>query len=705
MNEPAAAPDWLEDFAPGLQRSASLRELADCLADLRRARALREHLDGWVALAAWVREADGSAPLPLQSALDDSIGPAHRRLQLLVELAERAPGVRSALARSLSEVETDSQALSLFAEAGLANDRGILQETSDRLARRLLPRPRDEHKIANVLQRLFPDAEDAEWIATVPRALFARLLSALSAAPAGPGSIAHSQRELVRAMHEALYLMSARIEALGLSEAMRERRGSSTVRDAAHYRLTRSTDALALRLERGENADEAWLAWQADAKACRSDGEDVRAHLEVAGVSVDLVYALDVIERLLGRMELLLGVLRAGGAPERAAAVQRLLAELVRARHQDRSLRSLARENLRLLGRKIIERAGRTGEHYITSTRAEYARMWSSGAGGGLITTATAAFKTAIAGAHFPLVVEGLLSGANYALSFVLIQLCGFTLATKQPSMTAAALAGILQRGPGPEREEALATYAARITRSQLAAAFANVAFVAIGAFLFDLWWWSSQGAPFVTPEKSDSILRSMHPFESGLALYAAQTGVVLWASSLIAGWVENFAVYHRLPQAIAEHRLGEWSWIGRARCEAAARWFARHVSGIGGSVALGFLLAFTPIVGRATGLPLDVRHVTLSTGQVALACLGSTHSIFSDPRVHAAIAGIAVTFVLNLSVSFFLALSVAARARNVPWEDRPRLLRGVLRRLVRRPAEFLLPPRSEDASAGAAHH
>ena len=37
---------------------------------------------------------------------------------------------------------------------------------------------------------------------------------------------------------------------------------------------------------------------------------------------------------------------------------------------------------------------------------------------------------------------------------------------------------------------------------------------------------------------------------------FAAFTGVLLWLSSIGAGWLENWAVYRRLPEAIAEHRI-----------------------------------------------------------------------------------------------------------------------------------------------------
>jgi site-specific recombinase len=174
---------------------------------------------------------------------------------------------------------------------------------------------------------------------------------------------------------------------------------------------------------------------------------------------------------------------------------------------------------------------------------------------------------------------------------------------------------------------------------------------------------------------------------------YAALTGVILWSSSLVGGWVENFAVYRRLPQAIAEHRVGRWTgrrfirWFGEA--------FSRNVSGWAGSIALGLMLGMTPVLGKFFGLPLDVRHVTLSSGSLALALGEQSAPSLRSPDALAAIGGIGVIFVLNLGVSFFLAMTVALRAKEVPRRDRWALLSAIARRFVQRPGEFLFPPRN----------
>jgi len=72
-------------------------------------------------------------------------------------------------------------------------------------------------------------------------------------------------------------------------------------------------------------------------------------------------------------------------------------------------------------------------------------------------------------------------------------------------------------------------------------------------------------------------------------------------------------------------------------------------------------------VVAGFFGLHLDVRHVTLTTGTLALAAARYGTWWFGNDWLYWAMAGIAVTFVLNLGVSFSIAAYVALRAYDVP--------------------------------------
>jgi site-specific recombinase len=152
--------------------------------------------------------------------------------------------------------------------------------------------------------------------------------------------------------------------------------------------------------------------------------------------------------------------------------------------------------------------------------------------------------------------------------------------------------------------------------------------------------------------------------------------------------------VYHRLPQAIADHRLGER--FGHRSMVHAAGIVSRNISGWATNISLGFLLGLAPVMGQFLGLPIDVRHVTLSSGMLAFACAG-LRGWFSAGWFFWALAGVATMFVLNLSVSFFLSLYTASRAYNLARRELAVLGARLLRRFVQRPLDFVLPRKLDE--------
>ena len=88
-----------------------------------------------------------------------------------------------------------------------------------------------------------------------------------------------------------------------------------------------------------------------------------------------------------------------------------------------------------------------------------------------------------------------------------------------------------------------------------------------------------------------------------------------------------------------------------------------------------------TPSIGQFLGLPLDVRHVTLSTGTMALAAESLDYRWFGEGGIARALAGIAVMFVEPLGQLRALARErrprlrvAAARSRGTVGPARPPL-------------------------------
>lgn len=231
------------------------------------------------------------------------------------------------------------------------------------------------------------------------------------------------------------------------------------------------------------------------------------------------------------------------------------------------------------------------------------------------------------------------------------------------------------------------------LVRSQFAGIVGNIAAV-IPVVLVVQWaaWWL-MGAPLVSEKSAHYVLHSI-TLLGPTALFAAFTGVLLFSSSLIAGWVENWFVYHRLDSALAHHP-GIVARLGANRAQRWSIWWRANISGIAANVSLGLLLGLVPVLLAFIGIPLDVRHVTLSTGQLAAAASTLGWQILAEPAFWWCVAGLLVTGLLNLGVSFWLALKVAQRSRGITMADRRRLYVAIGRRLRQSPGSFLLPDRN----------
>jgi site-specific recombinase len=580
--------------------------------------------------------------------------------------------------------ETD--AVSLFAQAGLPNDRGLLSESLDRLFRIVLPAPREETDLARLLLRLFPTQAEIDRLFSRSQDQLIFLASKLS-----PSEYPEAWERPVACLRDAFYLLAARVQGLGLSEDLRVRGKGGPVQQSPFHLLMLTSNALLGAVQSNQEVAGAAQNWKAAVADCRAELQTIVNHLDTRGVNLDVVYAMDVIEQSLKRMELISGVLVAPPGPPKIITTLRLLSDVIRGRVHDRSLMGLAQNSFRLLAKKIVEWAGKTGEHYVTDNREEYRQMWYAALGGGLLTVGTAAIKMMVTHRGLPPFVEGFLAGLNYAVSFVLMHIFHLALATKQPSMTGAALAGILHRCHDNSRVDELVSYVQRIVRSQLAAAFGNIIAVGAGAVVFSLIWKSAFGAPFLGVETADYAVKSMNPIHSGTVFFAILTGVILWLSSLAGGWIENWAVYHQLPRAIAEHR-----YASRFKPETLQKFsasFAANIAPWGSSIVLGFMLGMTPTIGHFFGLPLDVRHVTLSTGTLALGITSRGLEVLGKGALIWAALGIAVTFVMNLGVSFYLALRLAIRAQDISASENHEILRTLWKRFWAAPREFFWPP------------
>jgi site-specific recombinase len=641
----------------------------------------------WLArLMEWLRHAPRSASgnAPAEGATPAPL----LRLRHLLNVLEKNPEYQQRLQRVFADFWTDIHSAGLFSDFGFGPRMALSSEIWDRLRLRLLPATPDTRELAELFPLLF-QPQDIPWLAAIDEATLQRL-----GTPAWRG-VADGPDPWRKEMMDAVtYLVSA-VRAAGFSGELRKRMSTDALVDEPFRQLAGSTERLCDAVATGAldspplRQEAALLRALLD--QCRVAVDSITDHLEEFGISVDIVYEVDQLRARVRRIEQLLDCVL---SPAPGQELLRLTLSLVRTLEQRRGVRPLLSRHYAQLARKVVERSAETGEHYIAHTRQEYGAMLKRAAGGGAVLAGTTLLKFGILALGLTAFWGGFWAGVNYALSFLIIMLMHWTVATKQPAMTAPAMAQRLGDMSSPASVEAFVDDVVHLLRSQAAGIFGNLALCAplvLGAQWLSTWL---SGAPLVGEHAAEHVLDTL-TLLGPTALYAAFTGVLLFASSLIAGWAENWFVFHRLDSAIA------WNprivaRLGASRAQRWSNWWRYNISGVAANVSLGMMLGVVPVVMAFIGVPLEVRHVTLSTGQVAAAAGALGWEVLHAAPFWWCVAGIVATGALNIGVSFWLAFKLAARARGVRAKDRRRIGAALSNRLRHRLPSFLWPTAKE---------
>ena len=616
----------------------------------------------------------------------DSVPASVARVQLLVEALEANPKTRQRLQDWWQALSETVDITPLLADFGFAPRTGLFSELAERLRCKLLPSSPETFDASELFTLALPYAFDAQWLAALPEALLERLVAAFT--PEG-ASGTRWQKTLL----DAITYCAGQILSTGFAPELRLRMSDAAREAQPFHALIRDVESLRIEVLHGlrttDRLEDAAQRLRTRLESCRSAAASVYLHFEDNGISVGLVFRLRQLRtRILRVRELLDCVL----SPTPNLSTARMLSHLVQVGQERRSIRALLSTNTSLLAAKVAERSAETGEHYITRTRSEYFAMVGNAAGGGAVMAFTTLIKFALYALALSAFWGGFLAGVNYAISFVLIQMLHFTVATKQPAMTAPAMAAKLKEMDNVAGVEEFVDKVTYLVRSQVAAVLGNVLVVFPAALgLAWLWAWGT-GTPVLDEAHALETLASLHLLGPSL-LFAAFTGVLLFTSSIIAGWTENWFVLHRLDSAL-RYNPRITAFLGATRAKRWARFLRDNLSGLAANISLGFMLGLVPAFAAFFGLGLEVRHVTLSAGQLGAAAAGLGLEVVHLSAFWWAVATIPLLGALNVSVSFYLAFLVALRAQNVTGVERARIYAATLARLRSAPREFFLPGR-----------
>ena len=379
-----------------------------------------------------------------------------------------------------------------------------------------------------------------------------------------------------------------------------------------------------------------------------------------------MIYNIERLNALLQRVETLVRLRQPASLEKKQAIVSLFIGRLIRAEIHRLSVKDFLAEHLQMLTKKIVERAGEKGDHYIANTPLEKRHLFVAAAWAGVLTAFTAFIKVAIGHADLPLFIEGFFYFVNYGVGFLLMQRWHLALSSKQPAFTASALSRKFEAFMQTKELSDVISEVRKISSSQFLASIANLLLVVPVIMALDWSYYLAAGTHYLDEEYALEVLSKHNLVTSGTIFYAAFTGVLLWLSSVVAGWIENWIVFRNIPQM-----LNESQWLQRLLDKEAAKNFSdRFAATMGagaGNLSIAFFLASPIILGKLTGIPLDIRHVTLATGTITLALNTLPWDFTLLPLVFLMLISIFVMGCLNFGVSFYFSIRMAALARGVP--------------------------------------
>lgn len=608
------------------------------------------------------------------------------RLNLLIHELDTNTSFNKQFGKTISSILLETDSIFMLSANGLVDQDSIFLDLSNRIYNKVFPHAPEFKNLAFIVRSCFVSKNDYIWLTEMSQAAKNTIFQ----------SVMNESESLIEYLRkqsvESIYLLCSQSAGLALHNEMRLRMRPLKLTENPFFQMVTLSQQLLACSTEGEFKE---LIKKLEAKTliARDYLGDVPNYLEAFGVDVNIVFK---VEKLEGQFARILQILNLMGedkcSPEKFINFfENLIVESV----EGRSIAVFARDRFTLLARRITERSAETGEHYIARNIQEFYFLLKKAIGGGVITAFTVILKLLCAHLSFNNLALGLAYSLNYSISFLAIHFSSFTLATKQPAMTASTLAHKMHYHDEKDSLYLVSEEIIHLIRSQMIAVLGNIYAVVITIPLLCLIFHYSFDASFITQEKAFKSIEELSIF--GMTpIYAILTGILLFCSSLIAGWFDNWFVYHKLEEALNTNNRLKYIF-GEKGALKIATFFRHNISGITGNISLGFMMGFTPVLGVMLTLPLDVRHITLSSGTIAVSVFQLGMEVFLVSDFWFAILGLISMAIFNIGVSFSLALALAIRAKKVTTPKRKEIYLEILARWKKNPFIFFIPPKSKN--------
>lgn len=606
----------------------------------------------------------------------------------------------------LHNVFANKQKVILFTDAGLLNSVSFFKELRRRISRQLLPDQPSEENIQYVLNQLFYRPSDVKWIHQIPLDNWKELFEILAVSTFYEDSESKTTSKQILL---AIMILSQRMGGLALQTDVRRMVPEYAHLNSPFIALDDELNNLARTLSKEDNPYLYIQDHELDYKQlnilagqCEDFVNKADANTSKYGVSFSVNQTLLLIRQQIKRIKRLYNYLFIEKEADKCEKTIAFYLDMVKTNSKKNNIRKLIDDSVYNITYEITNYTGKTGEHYITSTTGEYFKMLKTALWGGVIVGFMCLVKLYMSmqldQSDF---FRALNYSFNYAIGFVLIYLTGSTLATKQPAMTASTIAKTLEslsdNDNNKEKQKHYTEFSAlftRLFRSQFIAFVGNV----FGAFPVSMLLaigMSYLSGYNIATKKSLHLLEDLNIWHTPVFLHACIAGVFLFLSGIIAGNVASVNNFNNFYYRLSEHPFLK-GFFGKVRMQRVANWMQQKWPSVVSNIWFGVFMGSAWAIGHFFGLPLDIRHITFASGNLAYGLYGMNF-IISLENIFWCILGIGIIGLGNFIVSFGLSLWIALRSREVPASELKYLGRCVWRAFKARPRAFFFPVKEKE--------
>ena len=579
-------------------------------------------------------------------------------------------------------------------DANILSENAFFPELKKRISYKFLPPVEDEHTISYIISKvLFNPKSDSDYIKNIKPedgSEFFKLMEIekISTLPKVKKEL------LISANILALRSVGNALEA-GITKMVPEYKNF----DNPFVALQSELDSLICRFKKDKDL-------QIDSKDV--DYKQIKIYLQQCldfvdkafknackfGISSKINQSLLKIRQQLKRIQDIIPILVVDTEEDILTNSKNLVSNTLKYNSHRNNIRELIDDSTRLISHLITSHTAETGTHYIATSPKEYLKMFWKASGGGIIVGFLCIFKMMMSYSHGSEFSHAVLYSLNYAFGFIIIYLLGFTLATKQPAMTAATMAKVLSDESSSEKNyKEFANLVAKLSRTQFIAFVGNVlwSFPVALAIIYGMDWFLDKNFAVA---KADKLLKDLNPIESKAILHACIAGFFLFISGIISGNISNSSIFNQVPERISQSPFLN-QVIGAKNSKKLSNFYTKHWAGIISNFWFGIFLGVIAPLGVFLGLDLDIRHITFSAGNFALALYGKGFDIDTYTFVISLVT-IFLIGAFNFIVSFGLSMLLAFRSRKVNFGELTIIYKTILKYFIKNPLRFFIPLKSE---------